>query len=274
MKEGKEEIMHSVCCEIIKTCPLSCLHCSAKSHINTNKFIPFDELKKIVNQAHDSGVETFYISGGEPLLYPELKQLVKYIKDLNISPVIYSSGALPLGNTIIPIQKETLNNLENTGLDSIAFSIFSLNSKKHDEITNTPNSLKVLYATLKNAKEIFYKTNIELSFMPLTDTWEEIDEIINFANTNGIYKLNILKLIYQGRAKESGIISRALSEKDEVDFVNKLKNIKNTSTIIEISKLYDCEDYEHLQISPHTSGVNEYLVTYKQEFLLGRRFRD
>lgn len=266
--------MNSVCCEIIKTCPLSCLHCSAKSHINTNRFIPFDELQKIVTKAYNNDVRTFYISGGEPLLYSKLEQLVKYIDNLNISPVIYSSGVLPINGVLGPIKKEILNTLENAGLNSIAFSIYSLYSEIHDKITNTPNSLSILQSTLKNAKEVFTNTKIELSFIPLTDTWEEIDEIIDFANSIGVYKLNILKLIHQGRAKESGIITRILTEKDEAKFIDKLKSADNKSIIIEMSKLYDCDHYEHLQVSPHTSGVNEYFVTYKQEVRLGRRFRD
>jgi len=266
--------MSSICCEIIKTCPLSCLHCSSKSNLNTNRHIPFKDLQTIVNQASTNNVKTFYISGGEPFLYKELKELVNFVYNKNILPVIYSSGILPSSDkSIQAISKKALNNLENVGLDSIAFSLYSLNANIHDYMTNTQNSLITLFETLKNAKDSLSKTKIELSFIPLSDTWEEIDEMLNFANSHGIYKLNILKLINQGRAKESGIVAKTLTEEQESAFIKKLQKNKNNSTIIEISKLYDCDHHEHLQVSPHTSGVNEYFVTYNQELKKGRRFR-
>lgn len=266
--------MNSICCEIIKTCPLSCLHCSSKSHLNTDRHIPFKDLQTIVHQASTNNVKTFYISGGEPFLYKEIEELVNFVYNKNILPVIYSSGVLPSTKGIQAISEKTLNNLENAGLDSIAFSLYSLNKEIHDYMTNTPNSLITLFETLKNAKNSLNKTKIELSFIPLSDTWEEIDEIIHFANSYGIYKLNILKLIHQGRAKESGIAVKTLSTKNELAFVEKLQKNQRNSTIIEISKLYNCDNYEHLEISPHSSGVNEHFITHKQEILQGRRFRD
>lgn len=268
--------MSSVCCEIIKTCPLSCLHCSAKSHINTNRQIPFDDLKKIIEQAKYNNVETFYISGGEPLLHPDLTRLVAHLKREKINPVIYSSGCLPdkTGNTLHAISKKTLRNLEAAGLRSIVFSLYSLDPKQHDQITNTPNSFKTLMTTLENARNFLVDTKMELSYIPLSDTWEQIDKILNFSNSNNIDKLNILKLINQGRAKESGIIHRNLSHEDEVIFLERLRNFKLQDTTIEISKLYDCDHYEHLQISPYTAGENEYFITHRQEVLPGRRFRN
>ena len=262
-----------ICCEIIKTCPLACLHCSANSHINTNKLIPLNELNTIVNQAVKNHINTFFISGGEPLLHPNLKDLIINISAKGITPVLYSSGILPLNKSIRPVSTNELSDLEKVGLDSIAFSIYSLDANIHDNITNKPDSLITLKKTIKNAKDTFRETKIELSFLPLSNTWKEIDNIIKFANSHNIYKLNILKLINQGRAKESGIFLKSLSQEEELQFIKKLKRYQNTSTIIEISKLYDCDHYGHLQESPHTSGINEYFVTYNQELKKGRRFR-
>jgi MoaA/NifB/PqqE/SkfB family radical SAM enzyme len=266
--------MKSVCCEIIKKCSLSCLHCSARSHFYTSKHIPFDDLKNIIKQASDNQVKTFFISGGEPLLYPNIDKVIEYITSYKMQPILYSSGILSEQDVLQPIPNELFSSLEKSGLTSIAFSIYSLDSTIHDKITGTPNSLKILKRTIENARKTLKQTTIELSFLPLSDTWKEITSIIEFCSINNIYKLNILKLINQGRAQESGIYARNLSQQDEIEFLEELRRAcLLTSTTIEVSKLYDCDNYEHLQISPHTSGINEYFISYKQDILKGRRFR-
>lgn len=266
--------MNSICCEIIKTCPLSCLHCSAKSHINTNRFIPLTDIKKIISKAPND-LETFFISGGEPLLHPNINEIVSFLKSKNIKPIIYSSGCdiERKSKVLQPISIKKLQELEESGLNSIVFSLYSLQNKIHDNFTNTPKSLRILTQTLSNTK-FLKNTSVELSFLPLKDTWEEAKKIIDFSKEYNISKINILKLINQGRAKENGLSIQDLSEEQEQNFLKVIKSQTNTSPTIEISKLYDCDHYENLQISPYTAGLNESFITYNQVNLQGRRFRD
>ena len=267
--------MNSICCEIIKTCPLSCLHCSAKSHINTNRLIPFSDIKKIISEAPNT-LETFFISGGEPLLHPEINEIISFIKSKQIKPIIYSSGCdIKRDNkTLQPISIKKLQELEESGLKSIVFSLYSLQEKTHDNFTNTPKSLTILKQTLENTK-LLKSTDIELSFLPLKSTWEEASDIIKFSKKYNISKINILKLINQGRAKENGLSLQELSKKEEQSFLKLITSQTNINPTIEISKLYDCDHYAaELQISPYTAGVNESFITYNQNHLQGRRFRD
>jgi len=267
--------MNSICCEIIKTCPLSCVHCSAKSHINTNRFIQLNDIKKIIDNTPNT-LNTFFISGGEPLLHPNINEIISYLKSKDIEPVVYSSGCNISKNkkTIEPFSSSTLKELENNGLSRIVFSLYSLKESQHDNITQTKNSLNTLKKTIQNANKCFSKVTIELSFIPLQDTANEIKNIISFSEKQNISKINILKLINQGRAKESGIILKSLSDVEEKNFLTSIKSYHNPSFTIEVSKLYECNHYENLEVSPYTAGVNESFITYSQENLPGRRFRD
>jgi len=269
------EYKKSLCCEIIKTCPLSCIHCSANSNMKAKEYISLEDIYSIVENAMDNNVETFFISGGEPLLHPNILEIVKFIKSKNIKPIIYSSGCLADEDSgdIEEINISFLNNLKKNGLDSIVFSLFSLVDDVHNNKTQTKNSFSILKRTLTNTKKTFENTEVkvELSFIPLSDTYKEIKEIIKFSENNNISKINILKLINQGRAKYSGLENLSVDQENEL--LENLKNSENKNIQIEISKLYDCDNYEGLLQSPYTAGENEYFITSRQEVLPGRRFR-
>lgn len=86
LKEVKIEVTHR--------CKLKCLHCSSESSSNSLEMSE-EQCRRIVTQAIEMGVEEIALSGGEPLLWHSLENVIKATakEDLRIS--IYSSGNVP-----------------------------------------------------------------------------------------------------------------------------------------------------------------------------------
>ena len=198
-----------------------------------------------------------------------------FIKEINkrgFKSFLYSSGTLPNGNTLCSINQNYLEYLVDCGLSGISFSIYSLGSY-HDYVTGYSGSLDILIETIKNIYNI-KNLQKELSFLPLKSNYKEISNIIKFAREWNISKINILKFIYQGRAKYGFFQREALSNEEEREFLGLLRENLISSVDVEISKLYDCDSYDGLLKSPFSAGVDEIFVASNLAILDGRRFRD
>ena len=70
-------------CSIVLTrdCNLRCTFCYVKSagYVADNR-IEYDDLKSIVNFCCEAKVKYIFFTGGEPLTYPHLPEILQYIK--------------------------------------------------------------------------------------------------------------------------------------------------------------------------------------------------
>lgn len=86
-------MLKDLCFEVIHTCPNNCKFCSSNSSIGATKIISLDIFKRTINHfMQNGGIEEISISGGEPFLHPDLFEMVRFCKSLNIRTVIFTSG--------------------------------------------------------------------------------------------------------------------------------------------------------------------------------------
>ena len=61
--------------------------------------------------------DTIYIAGGEPLIHPDIVEVVRYVKSMKLKPTIISNGEA--------LTEELLRDLKNAGLTEISFHVDS-----------------------------------------------------------------------------------------------------------------------------------------------------
>lgn len=86
-------------CEIILThgCNLRCDFCFEKeAGYRLNDQLDYKDLKRLVDLCGDAGVRYLFLTGGEPLLYPPLVEILQYISENHpsITPTIATNGIL------------------------------------------------------------------------------------------------------------------------------------------------------------------------------------
>lgn len=131
-------------CTIILTrnCNLRCDFCFAKkAGYNTNDTIDYDDLKRIVDFCCDSDVQYIFFTGGEPLTYPKLIDILQYVKSKNtsIETAVATNGILLEDPTFC---KE----LTNCGLGYIDISMKGSNSQEWKKTTGYDGTEKQLHA--------------------------------------------------------------------------------------------------------------------------------
>jgi MoaA/NifB/PqqE/SkfB family radical SAM enzyme len=64
--------------EVTTRCNNSCLHCFARSGISRGSSLPVDLVKAIIVEGYDAGYRHLHITGGEPLLWKGLFEILDY----------------------------------------------------------------------------------------------------------------------------------------------------------------------------------------------------
>ncbi len=78
--------------ELTRQCNLACDYCYALVSPSTNdNALSLREIKNIISQAQDCGARSVILIGGEPLLYPNFRDVVEFIVGSNMSVSLFSN---------------------------------------------------------------------------------------------------------------------------------------------------------------------------------------
>ncbi len=81
--------------EVTHRCNLRCISCYTGAGHEKSDSLTLEQRKSVVRQAKAMGVRTVSLSGsGEPLLYPDLFELIDYIRSLDMAVVVFTNGTL------------------------------------------------------------------------------------------------------------------------------------------------------------------------------------
>lgn len=190
-----------------KRCNLKCKHCS--SYLNRDKIDP-DFLMDIARKLASSDAMIIIISGGEPLLVPNIEEIITLLKNAG-KKIVLNTNAL--------ILSEKLDFVLKSGIDNIAISFDSHIAEEHDLIrgkigsfnkalealqsiklrseNNTPFItvrfvvMKNNYQKMKQYVDFFSDKVDEIKFQPVHD-YEGFDQVVDkdvlFNNENEIIK--------------------------------------------------------------------------------------
>jgi MoaA/NifB/PqqE/SkfB family radical SAM enzyme len=127
---------HPVLVHIIpmRRCNLDCGYCN--EYDNVSKPVPLEEMKKRLDILADMGTSIITISGGEPLMHPDLEEIIRHIRKRGMIAGMITNGFL--------LSKERIGTLNEAGLEHLQISIDNL---VPDEVSK--KSLKTLDVRLE-----------------------------------------------------------------------------------------------------------------------------
>lgn len=121
----------------LEACNFKCRQCFSK--FGTEKLLPMEGWKKIVdNCIAGADVDEFNIAGGEPILYPGLAELVKYIRSKGIKVSLITNGSL--------MDEEWIKNYARL-YETIGFSVDSLDDETNKKIGRCDRNGKTIPAS-------------------------------------------------------------------------------------------------------------------------------
>lgn len=185
--------------EVTRKCNLRCKHCLNNSGENIPNELSDSELKTLIQDLADSGVQDIRFTGGEPLLN---KNIYDYIK-LASKNGIYTS----IGTNATLITKEIAKKLKESGLNKAVVSIDGT-EETHNFIRGKGNYSKAMIG-LENLREQGIRVRVNSVIMK-----SNIEEVITLAKDLHKKKIHIFlrRFIEAGRGKN--LESNMLSKKD------------------------------------------------------------
>ena len=115
--------------EITTYCNLKCPGCYRGCDREDNNAIhePLEKVKEIITEMkHLRNCQIISVSGGEPLMHPDLQEIVRFIRDSGMIPFIHTNGKL--------LSSELIKTLKENGLGGLIIRVDSLSrNRKHNE---------------------------------------------------------------------------------------------------------------------------------------------
>lgn len=194
--------------ELTRACNLKCIHCLNNSGIKQKDELTKDELLKLIKKLSSLGVQEIRFTGGEPLLFNGIYDLIRFATEEGICTSLGTNGTL--------ITKEVAKKLKESGLKKVVVSIDG-NKKTHDKIRGRKNYQKAM-----NGLKYLQKNGINVRVNSVIMK-SNMDDVIKLAKKMSRKKITIFirRFISSGRGKE---LENNMLNKKDYDYVrNKLQ---------------------------------------------------
>lgn len=143
MKDSYSREINYLKISLTDKCNLRCVYCKEEEDTveeeYVNNILSFDDYKFIIKNFKELGVNKIKFVGGEPLLYPYLKDLIYFAKhECNIDDISITTNGQHFSEKALE--------LKNSGLDRVNLSIDSLKEYKYNAVTRGGSLTEVLNA--------------------------------------------------------------------------------------------------------------------------------
>lgn len=222
LEESIMNRLNELTIEIIQRCPNKCLHCSSLSSPTASQTIDSTRILYIAQQSIALGLKHICLSGGEPLLHPDLPFIIKGLGNLGLSIGFYTTGIeFDEKNETIPRTDWSLLPKESA---RIIFSLHSSIASTHDLLSGREGAFLLTKAAICAAIEQGY--HVETHIVPNKMNLLELEETVRVVSSWGCKKISFLRLVPQGNAKKH-ISQLVLNSREEAllhRIGNRLKN--------------------------------------------------
>ena len=168
--------------ELTRDCNLSCRHCLIPKE---KREIPLESARCLLDQLVREQVFKVYFTGGEPLLYPGLLDLLQSIKGKSIWSLVQTNGLL--------VTDDYAESLSEAGVGACDLPLFGITSKTHDAITGSQGSFEKLFSAIEILTAHGVRTFV--TFTVLKSNIGELPEFFDWALEQEIPLAHIRRFI-------------------------------------------------------------------------------
>ena len=180
---------------VIDSCNLNCYYCNPQDNNKNCQAINILSVKKvlcIVRAATRLGITHFRLTGGEPLLHPQIDEMVSQIKKIpGVRSVSLTTNAVLLA--------QHSKQLKEAGIDSINVSLDTIDASEYEHITKKPLLHKVEQG-IDAAIECGIRVKINAVLTPQTD----VVALTRYASKKGT-DIRFIEMMPVGEGHTNGV---------------------------------------------------------------------
>lgn len=190
---GKKRALSWAVIELLNGCNFKCKWCFANAKSKGSRMSK-ETAFKLIDYFADNGLKQITFSGGEPLLYPHIKDVISYAHDYGFIIHMNTNGYF--------FKKQIARELKERGLSQFETNIDSMNPQKHDYIRGKKGSFYRAVKAIKNGVEV--GLNCVMQTVLTKKNEDEIFDIFEFAHSLGVQRSRVWDMTpSDGVAKEN-----------------------------------------------------------------------
>ena len=179
-------------------CNLQCRHCwitptFVNGEPSKGDCIDLELFKQTVKQAKTLGLNSVKMTGGEPMIHPQFREIASFIKEEKLRSDMETNGTCIDPDTARFIKEET-------SISFISVSIDSTNPTKHDKFRGLKGAFERTIAGTKNLVEVGFKPQVIMC--PHRGNIHEIDAMVELATSLGAGSVKFNPVTNAGRGTE------------------------------------------------------------------------
>jgi len=187
---------------ITRTCNLKCIHCytdsDAKDYAGE---LTTEQGKKLIEDLADFNIPALLFSGGEPLIRPDVFELVDHAKKQNLRCTLSTNGVL--------ITEEVAKKIKESGFVYVGISLDGI-GEINDLFRGKEGAFKKAMRGFRNCVAVGQRTGLRLTLT--RHNYENLHQIFDFIEAEGIQRACFYHLVYAGRGR--GIANEDLTHEE------------------------------------------------------------
>ncbi len=173
---------------LTKACNLRCAFCVSYGSLKGDRWMEFGLFERIAKTLFPTALGLFICSGGEPFLYPRLREALLLARRYRTKTTITSNGTL-LGNEIADWL------VEDQSLNELCISFDGATKQTLERIRVGANFDKILknigYLSERKKKGSFRYPRVWLRYVVMKSNLEELPLIFRICSDLGLYKVEV-----------------------------------------------------------------------------------
>lgn len=196
--------------EITRRCNLKCVHCRSSSQLEVEGHpdFPLAEAKRVLDEIRAYANPVMVLSGGEPLLRPDVFEIAAYGTGLGLRMCLATNGSL--------VTEDVCRAIKESGIKMVSLSLDGSTAAVHDDFRNQPGA----FAGVMNAIGLFNKHKIDFlinsSFTKRNK--EEAPKIYQLVKSLGAKAWYLFMIVPTGRGED--IMAELIPAEEYEDMLN------------------------------------------------------
>jgi len=184
-REDSPVVVWNVCMH----CNMSCPHCYAAAVAEPSPTdLSHEEGLRLLDDLASCGVSVVIFSGGEPLLRPDLFELMEHAKSIGMSPQLSTNGVL--------IDEGVAARLAKLGVAYVGVSIDGV-QEFNDEYRGLDGGFEAALTGLRNVRGAGMRTGVRMTLSKRN--FEQLPDMLALAQRERFDRFYVSHLVYSGR---------------------------------------------------------------------------
>lgn len=177
---------------VTRRCNLRCVHCySSSRNIEYTGELNLSEGKELISDLAEFGSPVVLLSGGEPLIRPDLEDLARFAVDKGMRVVISTNGTL--------ITKKNAAVFREIGLSYAGISLDGIGAT-HDKFRGSKGAFDAAVRGMRICREFGIKVGIRFTLNKRN--FREVAAVFDFIEQEEVPRACFYHLVYSGRGSK------------------------------------------------------------------------